>query len=568
MITLILNNKKKTFLFTFYFILFVLLFTTKIAQTKERTNRGISVVTVLDSNGQNICLYEASYALIIGISAYFNGWPNLPGVVEDTEAVRNALIEKDFYVKYILNPDSNNLSKSYKNFIAKYGNNPNNRLLFYFAGHGYTINPKWGDQPRGYIVPSNSPNPSNDLVGFKDTAIPMQRIEEYALSIESKHALFLFDSCFSGTLFSQYRSAPNNISYKTSKPVRQFITAGSADETVPDKSIFRTQFIAGINGLADLNNDNYVTGTELGYFLQSNLINYTKGMQHPQYGKIRNPHLDKGDFVFKILNNQSFVQKQPKQVITDPESEMWAVIKESEKISDYQNYLFAFPDGQFAEMSRIKMNKLKRKNYYSLSTDIFLKKILFSDERSLKEFIWRNDIRGSWHGNRPLHIRLIYAGSKIIGDDPSTSKLSDNKNAKPFEYLGDTVGLNFLLYQSWEKGRLLRLLPKIVDLYGPDTLIELFGDQIFDKVIYILESTWGNNKKLQLGLQFVYETTRLDLRDEELDDSGKFSNKPLEKSLNGVQKFFYRLDKKVPGSRNFVRQKIREYLIHKGISVF
>ena len=47
-----------------------------------------------------------------------------------------------------------------------------------------------------------------------------------------------------------------------------------------------------------------MTGTELGESLQSKVVNYTKGAQHPQYGKIRNPILDEGDFVF-LLDNKS-----------------------------------------------------------------------------------------------------------------------------------------------------------------------------------------------------------------------------------------------------------------------
>ena len=61
----------------------------------------------------------------------------------------------------------------------------------------------------------------------------MQRIEEYAMSIDSKHALFIFDSCFSGSLFALSRAVPEHINYKTAKPVRQFITSGSADENSP-----------------------------------------------------------------------------------------------------------------------------------------------------------------------------------------------------------------------------------------------------------------------------------------------------------------------------------------------
>ena len=81
---------------------------------------------------------------------------------------------------------------------------------------------------------------------------------------------------------------------------RQFITAGSADETVPDESIFRRQFVAALTGEGDVDGDGFVTGTELGEFLQKTVVNYSRAAQHPQYGKIRNPNLDKGDFVFSV----------------------------------------------------------------------------------------------------------------------------------------------------------------------------------------------------------------------------------------------------------------------------
>jgi hypothetical protein len=47
-----------------------------------------------------------------------------------------------------------------------------------------------------------------------------------------------------------------------------------------------------------------VTGVELGEFLQKTVVNYSKGSQHSQYGKIRNPNLDKGDFVFSLFKKE------------------------------------------------------------------------------------------------------------------------------------------------------------------------------------------------------------------------------------------------------------------------
>ncbi|MEZ5000654.1 MAG: FISUMP domain-containing protein [Bacteroidales bacterium] len=79
---------------------------------------------------------------------------------------------------------------------------------------------------------------------------------------------------------------------------------------MPDKSIFREQFVSALTSdMADGNRDGYVTGSELGDFLQTTVTNYSYNSQHPQFGKIRNPLLDKGDYVFLVpgmnLGNQS-----------------------------------------------------------------------------------------------------------------------------------------------------------------------------------------------------------------------------------------------------------------------
>ncbi|MBI4384770.1 MAG: SUMF1/EgtB/PvdO family nonheme iron enzyme [Nitrospinae bacterium] len=261
--------------------------------------RGIVPVPVKDMAGKEVMLYKESHALVIGVSAYTEGWPQLPGALKDAQLVRQSLEQQGFDVTVVPDPDRAALLRAFDDFINRYGQEPDNRLLFYFAGHGHTMKLAYGAE-MGYIVPRDAPNPNRDPSGFLARALSMQQIEVYARNIQAKHALFMFDSCFSGAIFATSRAVPENIGYKTSKPVRQFITAGGANETVSDESVFRGQFIAGLRGKADADGDGYVTGMELGEFLQKTVVNYSKGTQHPQYGKIRDPHLDEGDFVFSL----------------------------------------------------------------------------------------------------------------------------------------------------------------------------------------------------------------------------------------------------------------------------
>lgn len=273
------------------------------AQTEKVRER--RQLRIKNKQNQEIGFYQESHALVIGVSDYTHGWSKLPGVKQDVAAVKHALEQNGFQVQMMMDPTTLEMDQAFDNFIKSYGGSIDNRLLFYYAGHGHSIKPKYGGEALGYLVPREAPNPDEDLAEFKRVSMSMQRIEEYALNIDAKHALFLFDSCFSGSMFSLSRAAPEYISYKTSQPVRQFITAGNADELVPDVSIFRGQFIAALEGEGDVNQDGYLTGSELGEFLQSKVVNYSKGAQHPQYGKLRNPNLDKGDFVFQVKSSKA-----------------------------------------------------------------------------------------------------------------------------------------------------------------------------------------------------------------------------------------------------------------------
>lgn len=254
----------------------------------------------MNQNGSEVIkeIYGESHALIIGISKYHGGWGNLPGVKDDVFAVKDALEFQGFEVAIVEDATKTKIDHEISSFISQKGQNENNRIIIYFAGHGHTIKTSYGEE-LGYIVPSDAPNPNIAQSEFQAKAIEMADFEKYAKRIQSKHALFLFDACFSGSLFALTRAAPEIIGYKTSLPVRQFITSGSANETVPDESIFRKQFVRALTTTeADANGDGFLTGSELGDFLQTTVVNYSYNAQHPQYGKIRNPNLDKGDFVF------------------------------------------------------------------------------------------------------------------------------------------------------------------------------------------------------------------------------------------------------------------------------
>jgi hypothetical protein len=277
-------TKKTTFIFSA--VLLVLL---SIPSLRAQT-RGSSFFEVKASDGAVVASFSESHALVIGESEYTNGWRRLPGVKEDVVAVKALFEEMGFTVETLQDARSRELREGIQNFFDKYGFNPNSRLILYFAGHGATLTLATNSR-MGYIVPVDAPHPDNDRTGFQRTAIAMDQFNTWAKTYDSRHILFMFDSCFSGTVFRSSGARPPSIDRNTSLPVRQFITAGDADEEVPDESIFRRQLEAALRyGLADPSGTGYVNGTALGEYLYNTVSSYMNGKQNPRYGKVNNHH--------------------------------------------------------------------------------------------------------------------------------------------------------------------------------------------------------------------------------------------------------------------------------------
>src|SRR5262245_54607436 len=270
--------------------------------TRVQSQRGQGVRIKVE-NGREIDLYDESHALVIGVRKYINGWRELPGAEKDAEAIGALLRQQGFQVTVVLSPTSAQLNETLSAFISDYGLKERNRLVIYFAGHGYTEALADGRE-LGYIVPADAPLPEGNPQMFNRRAISMDEIEAKALSIRSKHALFVFDSCFSGSLFETSRgerNVPPEIESKTAAPGRMFITSGTKNQTVPDESIFRIYFVRAFEQrVGDLNRDGFITGEELGMYLAGRVASDSRDTQTPRYGKIKDARLNLGDIVFAL----------------------------------------------------------------------------------------------------------------------------------------------------------------------------------------------------------------------------------------------------------------------------
>jgi hypothetical protein len=312
------------------FNIFILIFTILTsAPNPFASERGVSV-TLTTSEGNRIDLYRGSYALIVGNSNYTNGWDPIPGATRDVGEIAKVLEKQGFNVTLKTDLNREDFSQAISKFSLKYGKAENNRLFFYFAGHGYTQKLVTGEE-LGYLVMANAPLPEKDLIGFTIRSVDMQSIVTQAKIIRARHVLFMFDSCFSGSIIDmRERIIPKSISDKVKYPVRQFITAGRANEPVPDKSVFKQAFLDLLEGRDEEPiPDNYITGEELGLYLKVKVPRYNPN-QHPQYGKIRDPRLDKGDFVFVLKSPVQLSQSD--RMTSELEAEKKRLIDEAARV--------------------------------------------------------------------------------------------------------------------------------------------------------------------------------------------------------------------------------------------
>lgn len=298
-------------------------------------SRGVSV-RMRNARGQSevFKLYEGSYALLIGNSQYAD-WDDLPGVRADMAEVGDALKKQGFNVvsfdedgSPVLDRPAMNLTQAEFRrqmtlFIDTYGQDWGNRLLIYYAGHGYTA--MLPDKRKmGYLVMRDAPRmppaeeaierglSDRELRPFARAAINMDQMNTFAKDILARHALFVFDSCFAGTVLFRRGEprVPPYVSAEVAEPVREFLTAGNELQEVNDESAFRKAFVRGIQGAADAAfgdrpKDGYVLATELYLYVRQEVSTYTEKTQTPIFGKIVQQELARGDFVFVYAEEQS-----------------------------------------------------------------------------------------------------------------------------------------------------------------------------------------------------------------------------------------------------------------------
>ncbi|HEY6093885.1 MAG TPA: polysaccharide deacetylase family protein [Gallionellaceae bacterium] len=258
--------------------------------------------------------YGDSWAIVIGIDDYAK-WPKLQYAVRDSQAVRQALIEKfGFRSERVFTLNNGDASRNailslFHDKLAHGAVGRNDRIFVFFAGHGATRKLSSG-RDLGYIIPADS-----DPAHLASDAIPMTEIQNIAESLDARHLLFVMDACYSGLGLTRGGGSGNYLRDNAKRLGRQMLTAGGADQLVADggpngHSVFTWALLQGFAGKADLNGDGLITATELAAYVAPTVS--AVSMQTPAFGSL--PGSEGGDFIFELPAESEFLGAQTAQL--------------------------------------------------------------------------------------------------------------------------------------------------------------------------------------------------------------------------------------------------------------
>lgn len=259
-----------------------------------------------------IDLGEDLHVLLIGISTYGEGRPNLPGVERDIAAIEKALLtsltcadETRCSMRIVTAPTrkmveeargnwrifrsesstsrgslpAQDLLTEIDNFFDRLQGLPRARGILYYAGHGTRCE----RLNKSYLIASDTElgvcdqaDPTlegglapNGLEPLSERTAPLVSLEGLRRrTSDVSRILVVVDACFA-SIDGVFADSRRDVAELLARPGRIFLTSIAQHQRAPDESLFRQAFVDALAGRGDENHDGYLTGTEIGRYIQS-----------------------------------------------------------------------------------------------------------------------------------------------------------------------------------------------------------------------------------------------------------------------------------------------------------
>jgi tetratricopeptide (TPR) repeat protein len=239
------------------------------------------------------------YALIIGVTKYpkLSAENNMLQFPErDAEAMHDILIKQEGgnfppeNVHKLIGPQATleNIRRELETWLPSVARE-NDRVIVYFAGHGFFENGK------GYLAPYDT-----DLDRLAETAYPMDRLGKvFGSSIAARWKVLLTDACHSGAIAPEMTEAVNDNLSKIGQNVLSFTASRRREVSYEDPKLggglFTYFTVKALEGQADRDHDGAVTADELISYVQSHVRQYAIDRARQQ-----NP-TENGDFDSNLI---------------------------------------------------------------------------------------------------------------------------------------------------------------------------------------------------------------------------------------------------------------------------
>lgn len=238
------------------------------------------------------------YVVAIGIDHYQN-WPVLSTAVNDATGFAR-LLTSQFGFEYAVEPltEKNATREAIDSLInddLRSRLQPDDDLVFFFAGHGTTRNDRIGNQVRsvGFIVPVDARAPSADE--HWSDYIDIDELLRNIASLPAAHILVILDSCHSGmALGSNVTVGRGDVRLQQdllANVARKIITSAQGNQLaadngpLPGHSLFTGLVMQGLtSGQADTFRQGFITATQLGAWAQHAVGAAVGSRQTPLFG--------------------------------------------------------------------------------------------------------------------------------------------------------------------------------------------------------------------------------------------------------------------------------------------
>jgi uncharacterized caspase-like protein len=186
---------------------------------------------------------------------------------------------------------------------------PDDSLVFFFAGHGYTEKRIVGTRTKetGYLIPVEGAHPDQHKFS---AYLRLDAFLEDIASLPAMHILVILDACHSGFALGESVQVLRDVqrfSDDLSKRMsRRVIASAMSDQPALDNgpvsghSLFTGTLVEALaNGKADGDNKGFVTSSEIALYVQRAVASWSSSQQTPDFGSFELD--DRGELVISLV---------------------------------------------------------------------------------------------------------------------------------------------------------------------------------------------------------------------------------------------------------------------------